>query len=127
MTTFCDSVTVLRRGRKIGGGNVADLSTEAMAKMMIGDTVIREGAVRSAKPPGDTVLELVALEAEDEEGLPALDKLNLKVHAGEIVGIAGVSGNGQSELVEVLSGQRPFSNGDVYKRQLPAGARQIAG
>jgi ABC-type uncharacterized transport system ATPase subunit len=119
VTTFCDSVTVLRRGRKIGGGNVADLSTEAMAKMMIGDTVIREGAVRSAKPPGDTVLELVALEAEDEEGLPALDKLNLKVHAGEIVGIAGVSGNGQSELVEVLSGQRPFSNGRIIVKGKP--------
>src|SRR5471032_3503664 len=98
---FCDSVTVLRRGRKVGGGNVAELTTDQMAKMMIGDTQIRERAKRKPQPVGDTVLELVALEAEDEEGLPALDKLNLKVGAGEIVGIAGVSGNGQSALVEV--------------------------
>jgi len=87
--------------------------------MMIGDTQIREGAVRSTKPPGDTVLELVALQAEDEEGLPALDKLNLKVHAGEIVGIAGVSGNGQSALVEVLSGQRPLTDGRIVIKSKP--------
>ena len=96
VTSFCDSVTVLRRGRKVGGGKVKDLTTEAMARMMIGDTQIRERAVRSPKPPGDTVLELAALCANDDEGLPALDRVNLKVHAGEIVGIAGVSGNGQS-------------------------------
>ncbi len=119
VTTFCDSVTVLRRGRKAGGGNVVDLTTEQMAKMMIGDTVIREGATRKPRPAGDTVLELVALEAEDEEGLPALDKLNLKVSAGEIVGIAGVSGNGQSALVEVLSGQRPLKNGRIIVKAQP--------
>jgi simple sugar transport system ATP-binding protein len=119
VTTFCDSVTVLRRGRKAGGGNVADLTTEQMAKMMIGDTRIREGATRKAQPPGETVLELVALQAEDEEGLPALDKLNLKVAAGEIVGIAGVSGNGQSELVEVLSGQRPLKDGRIMVKAQP--------
>jgi ABC-type uncharacterized transport system ATPase subunit len=119
VTTFCDSVTVLRRGRKAGGGYVADLTTEQMAKMMIGDTKIREGAKRTVRPSGDTVLELVALEAEDEEGLPALDKLNLKVAAGEIVGIAGVSGNGQSALVEVLSGQRPLKDGRIIVKGQP--------
>ncbi len=107
VTSFCDSVTVLRRGHKVGGGDVKDLTTEAMARMMIGDTQIRDRAVRSPNPPGDVVLELDELCAKDEEGLLALDHLNLKVRSGEIVGIAGVSGNGQSELVEVLSGQRP--------------------
>ena len=52
------------------------------------------------------VLELAGIFADDDQGLPAVEAVNLKVHAGEIVGIAGVSGNGQSELVEVLSGQR---------------------
>jgi simple sugar transport system ATP-binding protein len=117
--SFCDSVTVLRRGRKVGGGQVADLNTDAMARMMIGDTQIREGAVRNTKPAGDTVLELAALYADDDEGLRALDQVNLKVHSGEIVGIAGVSGNGQSELVEVLAGQRPLTDGRIIVKQHP--------
>jgi len=117
--SFCDSVTVLRRGHKVGGGDVKDLTTDAMARMMIGDTQIRDRAVRNSKPPGDTVLELAALFADDDEGLRALDQVNLKVHAGEIVGIAGVSGNGQSELVEVLAGQRPLSDGRIIIKQHP--------
>jgi general nucleoside transport system ATP-binding protein len=116
---FADSVTVLRRGKMVGGGKVADLTTDAMARMMIGDTTIRERATRADRPAGDTVLELAALYAEDDDGLPALEKVNLKVHAGEIVGIAGVSGNGQSQLVEVLSGQRPLSDGRILIKKEP--------
>jgi len=119
VTSFCDSVSVLRRGRMVGGGKVAELTTEAMARMMIGDTQIRERAVRRAAPVGDTVLELAALYADDDEGMRALDQVNLKVHAGEIVGVAGVSGNGQSELVEVLAGQRPLSDGRIIIKQKP--------
>jgi general nucleoside transport system ATP-binding protein len=66
-----------------------------MARMMIGDTAIRDRATRADRPPGDVVLELAALFADDDDGLPALERINLKVHAGEIVGIAGVSGNGR--------------------------------
>ena len=116
---FADSVTVLRRGRRVGGGKVSGLTTDAMAHMMIGDTAIRDRAVRAARPPGDIVLELVALYADDDDGLPALEQVNLKVHAGEIVGIAGVSGNGQSQLVEVLSGQRPMADGRILVKQEP--------
>jgi simple sugar transport system ATP-binding protein len=65
------------------------------------------------------VLELAALYADDDEGMRALDQVNLKVHAGEIVGIAGVSGNGQSELVEVLSGQRALADGRIVIKQKP--------
>jgi simple sugar transport system ATP-binding protein len=119
VTSFCDAVTVLRRGRKVGGGKVSELTTEDMARMMIGDTQIRERAVRASKPPGETVLELAALYANDDEGLPALNQVNLKVHAGEIIGVAGVSGNGQSELVEVLSGQRHLSDGRIFIKQKP--------
>jgi ABC-type uncharacterized transport system ATPase subunit len=117
--SFCDSVTVLRRGRKVGGGEVKDLTTDAMARMMIGDTQIRDRAVRNDKPAGDTVLELAALYADDDEGMRALEQVNLKVHGGEIVGIAGVSGNGQSELVEVLAGQRPLTDGRIIIKQHP--------
>jgi general nucleoside transport system ATP-binding protein len=117
--SFCDSVTVLRRGRNVGGGEVKDLTTEVMARMMIGDTQIRDRAVRSGKSAGDTALELVALYADDDEGLRALDQVNLKVRSGEIVGVAGVSGNGQSELVEVLAGQRPLTDGRIVIKQHP--------
>jgi len=116
---FADEVTVLRRGRKVGGGKVADLSTEDMARMMIGDTQIRDRAVRADRAPGAITLELAALYADDDDGLPALEQVNLKVHAGEIVGIAGVSGNGQSQLVEVLSGQRPLTDGRIIVKQEP--------
>jgi general nucleoside transport system ATP-binding protein len=119
VTSFCDSVTVLRRGRRSGGGKVSELSTEDMARMMIGDTPIRERAVRAVRAAGENVLELAALYAQDDEGLPALEQVNLKVHAGEIVGIAGVSGNGQSELVEVLSGQRELTDGRILVKQKP--------
>jgi len=119
VTSFCDSVSVLRRGRLIGGGKVSELSTDQMARMMIGDTQIRERAIRAQRAPGEVVLELAALYAEDDEGMPALEQLNLKVHAGEIVGIAGVSGNGQSELVEVLSGQRALADGRILIKQKP--------
>jgi simple sugar transport system ATP-binding protein len=116
---FADSVTVLRRGKNVGGGKVSDLNTDAMARMMIGDTTIRERATRIDRPPGDIVLELAALYADDDDGMPALEKVNLKVHAGEIVGIAGVSGNGQSQLVEVLSGQRPLADGRILIKKEP--------
>ena len=116
---FADDVTVLRRGRKVGSGKVADLSTDDMAQMMIGDTQIRERAVRADRAPGAVTLEMAALFADDDDGLPALEKLNLKVHAGEIVGIAGVSGNGQSQLIEVLSGQRPLTDGRIIVKHEP--------
>src|SRR6202012_496503 len=80
---------------------------------------IRERAKRNDKPAGDVVLELAALYADDDEGMHVLDQVNLKVHSGEIVGIAGVSGNGQSELVEVLAGQRPLKDGRIIIKQNP--------
>ena len=116
---FADGVTVLRRGRKVGGGKVSDLSTDDMAHMMIGDTQIRESAVRANRPPGPVTLELAALFADDDDGLPALEGVNLKVHSGEIVGIAGVSGNGQSQLIEAISGQRPLTDGRIIVKQEP--------
>lgn len=116
---FADEVSVLRRGRKVGGGKVSDLTTEDMARMMIGDTQIRERAVRKDRAIGPVTLELAALYADDDDGLPALEQVNLKVHAGEIVGIAGVSGNGQSQLVEVLSGQRPLTDGRIVVKEEP--------
>ena len=110
---FCDDVSVLRRGRRVGGGKVGELSTRDMAAMMIGDAVVRPSAARVKAPKSGTVLEIDGLRALSDEGRDAVAGFDLKVAAGEIVGIAGVSGNGQSELVEALSGQRPVSGGAV--------------
>jgi ABC-type uncharacterized transport system ATPase subunit len=119
VTAFADSVSVLRRGRKVGSGKVADMTTDQMARLMIGDTQVRERAVRADRPHDDTILELAALYADDDDGLPALEQVNLKVRSAEIVGVAGVSGNGQSQLVEVLSGQRPLKDGRIVIRGKP--------
>jgi len=110
---FCDDVSVLRRGAKVGGGKVGVLTTREMAAMMIGDAVVRQSAARIQAPKSGTVLEIAGLFVENDEGREAVAGFDLKVAAGEIVGIAGVSGNGQSELVEALSGQRPIKLGQV--------------
>jgi simple sugar transport system ATP-binding protein len=110
---FCDDFTVLRRGQRVGGGKVGAVSTREMAAMMIGDAVVRPSAARVRAPKDGVTLEVAGLIAANDEGRDALNGFDIKVKAGEIVGIAGVSGNGQSELVEALSGQRPIKLGQV--------------
>jgi ABC-type uncharacterized transport system ATPase subunit len=110
---FADEVTVLRRGRLAGRGRVADLTPDAMARMMVGEEPPRASETRQGVPRESTVLEIEALSAEDDLGTPAVTSFSLRVYAGEIVGIAGVSGNGQEELVEVLAGQREASAGRI--------------
>jgi ABC-type uncharacterized transport system ATPase subunit len=119
VTAFADDVTVLRRGKLAGAGRVADLTPDDMARMMIGDTPIRARAERKLQGPMPVRLELAGLFADDDEGLPAIEAVSLKIHAGEIVGIAGVSGNGQSELVEAISGQRELKSGRIFVRDEP--------
>jgi ABC-type uncharacterized transport system ATPase subunit len=112
--TFCDRFTVLRRGRLTGDGDAKAVSVEDMSRMMIGDTEVKERAKRATIAEHKDTLDLAGLFAEDEIGLPAIHAINLKVKSGEIVGIAGVSGNGQSALVEVLSGQRQLTQGQIF-------------
>lgn len=119
VTAFCDHVTVLRRGRMAGAGKVGEISTEEMSRMMIGETEIRASAQRVAKVETDMELELAGIFVDDDEGLPAVEAVNLKIAGGEILGIAGVSGNGQSELLEALSGQRPMKDGQVFIKGQP--------
>ena len=113
VTAFTDAVTVLRHGKRAGGGHVRDLSVDEMSRMMIGETRIRERAARKPMAGKPVVVELAGIFADDDQGLPAVEAVNLKVHAGEIVGVAGISGNGQAELVEVLSGQREPRLGQI--------------
>ena len=116
---FADEVTVLRRGRLAGTGLVSTLTRAEMADMMIGSREIVTSTERWATETKDRRLELDGLSATNDMGVPALSEVSLSLHAGEIVGIAGVSGNGQRELVEVLAGQRLLDTGRIQVNGQP--------
>ena len=117
VTAFADDVSVLRKGKLTGTGRVADLDHKAMAAMMIGDQPIAALDSRAApKPDAETVLKIKSLKAPDRTGLKSISIEDLGVRSGEIVGIAGISGNGQKEFLEVLAGQRPRDAGEVLVR-----------
>ena len=110
---FADEVTILRKGKLAGQGLVKDLSVETMAEMMLGEAGKANVIAKRTPAIRTPVLSILDLHANRDNGLPAVKGVNLTVHTGEIVGIAGVSGNGQRELVEVLAGQRPPTTGRV--------------
>jgi simple sugar transport system ATP-binding protein len=120
VTAFVDEVTVLRKGKFAGHGLVKDLSVADMAEMMMGERREPTPVDKVAHAEQVPVLQLKDLHANKDNGVEAVHGVNLTVHAGEIVGIAGISGNGQRELVEVLAGQREPTqgtinvNGEVY-------------
>jgi simple sugar transport system ATP-binding protein len=122
-----DRVTVMRAGTVVGEVDTATSSREAVASLMIGRS-IESTLSRGPFQPGAAVLEVQHLSLHNAQGVKLLDDLNFNVHAGEIVAVAGVSGNGQSELLEVLAGMRLPSSGDIrYKGQpLPFKGRHDA-
>jgi ABC-type uncharacterized transport system ATPase subunit len=122
-----DRITVLRRGRRVETVP-ADGATEAgLARLMVGREVLMQVDKRAAAT-GDALLEVHDLEVLDDRGLPAVRGASLTVRAGEIVALAGVDGNGQTELVEAITGLRPALGGSVSVggRDLTrAGARRL--
>ena len=107
-----DRVTVLRQGKVIGTVETRRTTPAALAKMMVGRETF--GVTRTRRGEGgEVVLQLQNVSAVDNKGLPALKNITLDVHAGEIVGLAGVSGNGQLELEQVLSGTRRCTAGRI--------------
>jgi simple sugar transport system ATP-binding protein len=110
---FADEVTVLRRGALAGTGFTKDLSPDAMAEMMVGAEPPKASLERVERQEQEPALVIAGLSADDELGLGVLNGVDLSVKPGEILGIAGVSGNGQEELVEVLAGQRQPTGGSV--------------
>ncbi|MBX5219519.1 MULTISPECIES: ABC transporter ATP-binding protein [unclassified Rhizobium] len=126
VTKFADAVSILRRGKLVGTGMVGELSTAEMATMMIGDVKLAELDSRVPTPQGaKPVLKLEQVKAADRSGHKTIEIDELMVRSGEIVGIAGISGNGQKELTEILAGQRPTEtgrvivNGDAYRASRP--------
>jgi len=109
---IADRITVLRRGKKVDTVPRAGATEEGLARMMVG----REVLLRVDKPPatpGEPLLQVENLHVLDELGLEAVNGVSFDVRRGEIVGLAGVDGNGQSELIEALSGLRKVEAGRV--------------
>jgi ABC-type uncharacterized transport system ATPase subunit len=105
-----DSVTVLRRGKAVATLPTGELDKAEMVRLMVDRDVSFARPTRQ-RSEGGVVLKVDHLWARDDRGHPALRDVSMQVRAGEIVGIAGVAGNGQTELAEVLSGLRPSSHG----------------
>ena len=114
---FAEVVSILRRGRLVGEANAHDITSDKLAELMVGRSKFAKSAERLAVADGSIRLRIDALCADDDRGTQAVSDLSLTVQSGEIVGIAGVSGNGQRELVEVLAGQREAVNGAVFVRE----------
>jgi simple sugar transport system ATP-binding protein len=107
-----DRVTVLRRGRNAGTVVTSDVDETQLARLMVG----REVLLRVEKPPAQLrapLLRVTDLQVKDDRGLPAVDGLSLEVRGGEIVAVAGVDGNGQSELIEAITGLRAVAGGTI--------------
>jgi len=110
---FADRVTVLRAGRNVATVEIEETSKSDLARLMVGREVIFQ--VEKNEPDlGQVVLELTNVSADNDKGLPALNGASMNVRQGEILGIAGVAGNGQRELAEVVTGLRPLTGGRVF-------------
>ena len=112
--SIADRISVLRQGRVTAAGiDPAATSKAELANLMVGRKVLFE-IEKQPKQPGEVVLELRGVSAQNDKGLPALRNLGLKVRSGEILGLAGVAGNGQSELGEVITGLRHCTGGSIF-------------
>ncbi|HEY0061916.1 MAG TPA: ABC transporter ATP-binding protein [Telluria sp.] len=122
-----DQVTVMRAGRVVGAVETATTSKEELANMMVGRPIQSE-LPRAPYEPGATVLKVEQLQLQDKAGVRLLADIDFELKAGEIVAIAGVSGNGQSELMHILSGMRLPTGGKVafLGQNLPFGGRHDA-
>ncbi|HEY0201183.1 MAG TPA: ABC transporter ATP-binding protein [Burkholderiaceae bacterium] len=131
---YADSVTVLRRGKAVHHAHVADTDPQRLARAMMGEdskpnqaqASVESGhiAINSIANGAAAALDVQGLSAPGDRGTLAVQGLSLSVRPGEILGVAGVSGNGQRELVEALVGQRPRAAGQVRVMGRPYAARR---
>ena len=110
---FAREVTVLRHGEVVAQGAVSDFDATSLASAMIGLGSVLEPAHREGKPGSEPMLRVSDLVAENDKGKEAVRGVSFELKSHEILGVAGVSGNGQRELVEVLAGQRPARRGEI--------------
>jgi len=118
---YTDEVTVLRKGRLVGHTKVEKTSPDELAEWMMGEApVVEEKKIRlPVLEDAQIGLEISQLNVDGDRGTNAVNELSLKVRSGEIVGVAGISGNGQKELVEALLGQRRFLSGKISINGIP--------
>ena len=107
-----DRVTVIRRGKSIETVEIAGATNADLAEMMVGRSVSFKTEKQEAQPK-EVILSIKDLVVNENRGVPAVKNLSLDVRAGEIVGIAGIDGNGQSELIQVITGLRKIESGSV--------------
>lgn len=107
-----DRVTVIRKGKGIGTVITAETNPNQLAELMVGRQVVFKTEKKDAQPK-DVVLQIDKLVVADNRGIDKVKGLNLSVRAGEIVGIAGIDGNGQSELIEAITGLRKVKEGKI--------------
>ena len=108
-----DRVGVMRQGKLVGVAETKDVNERILAAMMVGKEVLLDALDRTETPEGDNAIVVDNLQVVDNRGLPAVRGLSLSVKPGEILGIAGIEGNGQSELIEAITGMRPIRGGTV--------------
>jgi len=113
-----DTVSVMRQGQMVATMPTAETSPERLAEAMVGRRVLLR-VEKGAAHPGKTMLEVKNLVVNDDAGVPRVKGVSFSVRAGEIVGIAGVAGNGQSELLESIAGMRDQESGDVILNGQP--------
>ncbi len=118
---IADRITVLRRGKRIDTVPAAGATEEQLARLMVGREVLLRVEKEAARP-GEALLEVVDARVDDDRGLEAVRGVSFTVHAGEIVGIAGVDANGQSELIDAITGLRRLESGAVR-----VGGRDVTG
>ena len=121
---LCDRVTVIRKGKTIGVYNVADVSEADISRAMVGVDVILEVEKSEAKP-GDNVLVVNDLGVYNEASKRVVNGVSFSVREGEIVGIAGVEGNGQRELVDCIAGLHTYSEGSIKLLNKEIGGKEI--
>ena len=109
---IADRITVLRRGRVVGSASPAESTDRSLAAMMVGRDVVLHVNKKPAQP-GAPVLVVNGLTVRDDRGILTLNDVSLEVCAGEVLGIAGVQGNGQTELVEAITGLQTLTSGSV--------------
>ena len=109
---FADRVTVLRAGKVVATLPTAEATKEELARLMVGREVLFRLEKRTCQP-GEVALSVENLQALNDKGLPALRGVSFEICEGQILGIAGVAGNGQRELAEVITGLRPATGGRV--------------